>query len=343
MTPANYWKLGLFIVVSLATGLGLLAFLGAKQIRREVEEVHFFFNQTVDGLSVGSEIRMRGIPIGRVTGVGLAEDRIHVHAKGEIRVATMQRLGLQQLGIEASPEEVRDRIQESGLRAFLEQNILTGVALINNDYFEGFAGQFPEYPFPTPPRTIPTAPSAIKGILVDMESIIAHLRKDLPGLLERFESLLVSMDGALVDMQVGNLSSELQKTLQDLRTQTDRLVQSMGGAIDNGQSLLARLGDSDGPFERFLKTYRELGEELRGSVQSLDLEKTKSALDRTLGTLEEAGDGVVLLSDQLREDLGQLGRTLESAQRLMEVLEQDPSSILRGRSTVPSPLERKKP
>ena len=126
MTPANYWKLGLFIVVTLTTGLGLLAFLGAKQIQREVEDVHYFFNQTVDGLSVGSEIRMRGIPIGRVTEVGLAEDRIHVHAKGEIRVATMERLGLRQLGIEASPEEVRERIRESGLRAFLEQNILTG-------------------------------------------------------------------------------------------------------------------------------------------------------------------------------------------------------------------------
>lgn len=343
MSPANYWKLGLFIVGCLTITIGMLAFLGAKQFDREVEIVHYYFNEPVDGLTVGSEIRHRGIPIGSVTEVGLAEDRMHVHAQGEISVATLERLGLRTPNVENSPQRMRSVIVESGVRAFLEQNILTGVSLINTDYFEAVVGVFPEYPFETPPRTIPTAPSAFKGIMADLEGTLSWLRNELPETVSSLRQLVTQIDGAITDLDLSALSREAQGTLSGLREETTRLATSMGGALEDGQSLFARLADREGPFEALLTTYRGLGEELERNLRDLDLAKTQESLDRTLASIDRAGDGIGTLSEDLQQDLGRLGRTLESLQSLAEMLERDPSALLRGRDAGRPPHERNAP
>ncbi len=343
MSPANYWKLGLFIVSCLTIALAMLAFLGAKQFDKEVEVVHYFFNEPVDGLTAGSEIRHRGIPIGSVTKVDLADDQRHVHAEGEVSVATLERLGLRTPGVENTPERMRKVLLESGMRAFLEQNILTGVSLINTDYFEAVVGTLPVYPFDTPQRTIPTAPSAFKGIMADLEGTLRWFRNELPETVESLRSLVRQLDRAVTDLDIAALSTEAQSTLASLREETGRLASSMGGALDDGQSFLARLRDKKGPLESLLTTYQELGVELRDSLQGLDLAKTQGALDRTLESFGETSQGVGALTEDLRDDLGQLGRTLESLQSLAELLERDPSALLLGREAGRSPLERKQP
>ena len=223
MSPANYWKLGLFIVVCLALGLATLAFIGAQKFDREVSVVHYFFNEPVDGLSVGSQIRLRGIPIGAVTAIGLADDLIHVQVEGEIDVATLERLGLKEPGIDLEADVMRERLREKGLRAFLERNMLTGVSLINSDYFEEFRGTFPEYPFELPMRTIPTMPSTFKGIMTDLEATLSWLREELPGTVDRVQHLIIELDHAIVELDTGRISSDLKELLRELRGSGDEI------------------------------------------------------------------------------------------------------------------------
>ena len=343
MSPANYWKLGLFIVVCLALGLATLAFIGAQKFDREVSVVHYFFNEPVDGLSVGSQIRLRGIPIGAVTAIGLADDLIHVQVEGEIDVATLERLGLKEPGIDLEADVMRERLREKGLRAFLERNMLTGVSLINSDYFEEFRGTFPEYPFEIPMRTIPTMPSTFKGIMADLEATLSWLREELPGTVDRVQHLIIELDHAIVELDTGRISSDLKELLRELRGQTGSLAASMDGALTDGRELMSRLAKRDGPVDRLFATYEGLGEEMRTAMAGLDLGETQAALDRTLAAIGGAGDGVVQLTDQLSTDLARLGQTLESAQRLAEVLERDPSALLRGRGASRSPIERMEP
>ena len=64
--PQNHWKLGLFVVVGLALAVATVTLLGAFSTYREVGLYVSYFDESVQGLEVGSPIKFRGVTIGTV-------------------------------------------------------------------------------------------------------------------------------------------------------------------------------------------------------------------------------------------------------------------------------------
>ena len=67
-SKTNRWKLGAFVLGSFATAIGVAIWLGLENLNREYEVYYSYFNESVDGLSLGSPVKFRGIPVGKVTG-----------------------------------------------------------------------------------------------------------------------------------------------------------------------------------------------------------------------------------------------------------------------------------
>ena len=67
MIEANRWKLGLFIIIGTLLLLGGIVFLGVSQFLVSKVTVMTIFNESVDGLSVGSPVKYNGVPMGNVT------------------------------------------------------------------------------------------------------------------------------------------------------------------------------------------------------------------------------------------------------------------------------------
>jgi len=67
---ANYFKLGLFIIASVAVFLAIVLALSAGQLFKRTVPIETYFNESVQGLDVGSAVKFRGVQIGRVTGIG---------------------------------------------------------------------------------------------------------------------------------------------------------------------------------------------------------------------------------------------------------------------------------
>src|SRR3954466_12802668 len=92
--PTNHWKLGLFVVVGVVLALSTVAVLGARSLRKEVGRYVSYFDESVQGLEVGSPIKFRGVTIGTVGGIDIAPDHRHVEVTSNLGVAELSRLGL---------------------------------------------------------------------------------------------------------------------------------------------------------------------------------------------------------------------------------------------------------
>ena len=64
--PSNHWKLGLFVVAGVGLFLALLGGLGARGLRKETVTYTTYFDESVQGLDVGSPVKFRGVTIGNV-------------------------------------------------------------------------------------------------------------------------------------------------------------------------------------------------------------------------------------------------------------------------------------
>ena len=75
-TRAGYVLVGGFVLVLFLGALGLAVWFGDLRLAQEVRAYHIHFEGSVGGLSVGSPVRYRGVPVGSVTGIRIDPDNV---------------------------------------------------------------------------------------------------------------------------------------------------------------------------------------------------------------------------------------------------------------------------
>jgi len=73
-TRTNHWKLGLFVVVSILVVVVATFWLGAQRFERDSFQAVTYFDESVQGLEVGSPVKWRGVTIGTVAELTVAPD-----------------------------------------------------------------------------------------------------------------------------------------------------------------------------------------------------------------------------------------------------------------------------
>src|SRR4029078_12992908 len=67
---ANYFKLGLFVVGAVVAGVIVLLVIGSGRWFQPRLSIETYFNESVQGLDVGSKLKYRGVVIGEVKSIG---------------------------------------------------------------------------------------------------------------------------------------------------------------------------------------------------------------------------------------------------------------------------------
>lgn len=314
-TPTNHWKLGLFVVLGVVLGLVIALVLGARSLQGQTVTYQSYFDESVQGLEVGSVVKFRGVPIGTVSRIGVAPDRRHVEVESALGVEQINALGLatgkgKHIQISVPP----------GLRVQLASAGITGVKFLQLDFFPTKNHPAPALPFPVPENYVPVEVSTMKNLedsvvsAVDQIPLVTeagvrvlgqlgHLLDDIDhrGLTERAERALGKFDGAF---------TRLDKKLAEI--DAARLSKRAQGTLDGLDTAVARVNGILSNIE---------GE--RGVVASAQ---------RASDAVGDAVSNVSGLGDDLSATLRMVQRAAESIERLSDALERDSDMLLKGRA-----------
>jgi paraquat-inducible protein B len=314
MKPANYWKLGLFVLVGLGLAAVAVSYFGTALFLRETVEYKVYFDESVQGLAVGGLVRFRGVSLGQVAGIRVAPDRRHIEVSCALSVRDLHRQGL------TTGEGPATRLVESpGLRAQLSIIGLTGEEVVMLDFFDPETHPVARLTFPTPDRTIPATQSELRSLEDSAEAIVARL----PALLDAMASLVGEGNALLGHLGDAHLGEQAESTLRradEVMSQLGRLVEQVRVAAvpDRAAEALTTLGAALGTLNDLLHDVD--GE--RGLVTS-----ARRASD-AIGDIARGSNGVGRdLDDTLRE----ARETLAAIRRLANALDRDPDMLLKGR------------
>src|SRR5437763_709410 len=181
-------KLGLFVLLAVGVTLGTLFWLGARRFRRESFPAISYFDESVQGLDVGSPVKFRGVTVGTVSDITIAPDHRHVQVTAGMYVDALVRLGLR-TGAPKSGEE----FIAPNLRVQLASAGITGVRFIQTDFFDPDRYPPPHLPFEPPWNYVPAAPSTLKNA----EEAAIEILNRLPVLADRAKDTLADVKKTL--------------------------------------------------------------------------------------------------------------------------------------------------
>ena len=279
-TATNHWKLGLFVVVAVGAMLGTLFWLGARRFRREAFPAISYFDESVQGLDVGSPVKFRGVTVGTVSDITIGPDHRHVQVTANMYVDALVRLGLR-TGAPKSGEE----FIAPNLRVQLASAGITGVRFIQTDFFDPERYPPPHLPFEPPWNYVPSTPSTLKNV----EEAAIEIMNRLPVLADRAKDTLADVKKTLgsIDRLAADLGAEdgsFNRALQELRTAATRVDK----AIDD-----AKFGATTASIR---DTSASVGQAAAG------LSDAREELQASLVALREALESVRTLADSLERD-----------------------------------------
>lgn len=300
-TPANHWKLGLFVVVGFCLAAATVVFLGARSLKKDTVTYKSFFDESVQGLEIGSPVKFRGVTIGNVSVIRVAPDHRHVEVSYALDVKDLHGLGLSEpkrFGLHTRmvvPKDLRVQLDTAGI---------TGVKFLLIDYFSPQLYPPPIVPFAVPENYIPSTPSLIKNLedslihaLEHLPEVAGQLQKLLPAVLTTLSNVdQVLADGhkAINQLDAGKLSADAQAVMSNLNVTVGK-INRMVDQVNSEKGLLA-------------------------SVQ-----RTADAVGSTARNANHVGPA---LEETLREVQG----AAESIRRLADSLDRDPDMLLKGRA-----------
>jgi ABC-type transporter Mla subunit MlaD len=308
----NHYKLGLFVLLGLALSLVFVLTLGASNWNEESVRYVSYFDESVQGLEVGSPVKFRGVPVGRVAAIGIAPDHRHVQVTSELTVANLERLELGGGGesLTVHPE----------LRAQLAQAGITGVKFVLIDYFDPALHPPPVLPFEAPPNTIPAVTSTLDALESSVLKTADHfpeIAEDLRAAIGRLDAVMAGVERARLPEQAGDALVQVNQALKSLNGEL--------AALDAGE-LSAGARQTLGAFDDTTQRATRLIDRLERPDGVL------ASAERSFAQVSEMARGSSSLGPELTLTLREVRGAARSIRRFTDALERDPDMLLKGRA-----------
>jgi paraquat-inducible protein B len=311
---------GTFVIGALMLMIAALLTLQSCDVFSRPGHFVAYFHQSVQGLGVGSAVKLRGVPLGRVKSIRVQYDEKARQSQVVVIAELNQNMVVDDAGqrIKLTDRVTLQRLIDQGLRARIDLVGITGLQFVELDFVD--PQQFPaaqavrdaEYP------VVPTLRSGMSELVENLSKIAGNLNKvDFAGLGQELKSLL-----ATVNQQAGGL--DLQKMVTT--------VTSAASSID----ALAGSAEAKAAFANLNRTATDV----QGLVAKLDtqVEPVSAELVRSLHSFRDAAQSVQKLlgpqsglGDEASKTLRQLTQTAESLQALADFLERNPNALITGK------------
>jgi paraquat-inducible protein B len=323
--------IGAFVLAGIALLVtGVLVF-GGRALFQTKQQFVTYFEGSVQGLRIGSNVLFRGVRVGYVTDIQVITDEsmlnYQIPVTFEILPDSVTVIsGGKAFGSLSTTNARLDEMIKAGLRTRLDvESFVTGQLVVDLDMHPDtkavFRGQDPPHP------EIPSIPSGIQQVMQRLEKFVTDVQTKVP--LDRVVGDLLSAINGFDELVN---SPDLKASLAGINRlvnarDTQQLPASLTGAITDLQATTrdarALIGNVDRRLDPALAQAVPLMEQLARTLKEGEV-----VLALARGQLESNPETAAQLADALRE----LERSARAIRVLVDALERQPEALLRGKS-----------
>jgi paraquat-inducible protein B len=306
---ANPAAVGGFVLGAMALAVAGVVFFGGGSFFADTERYVIFFDGSVNGLQVGSPVKLVGVPIGEVIQVRAIADvedwQVYTETIVQIDRARFARRGK----IIGGSLKRAEQLVGEGARARLDlQSFITGQLYVSLDILpdtevnlKGGDTRYPEIP------AIPSRSQELEGAF---REVMAKLKDvDLEKLFANVESAVAGLDRLINESKLDEAIANLDATLEEAHSavaDARHLMQSLDNRIDPvSTSAMAALDET-----------RATMSQARSTLASVD------------GLVEPGSPNAYEMSMALKE----VTAAARAIRLLATFLEENPNSVVFGRS-----------
>ena len=323
--------IGAFVIGAVAlTAIAVVLFGGSEIFKQKFKYVTYF-DRSVKGLRVGSNVLFKGVRVGYVTDISVVGDietldfSIPVIFEILPNAARLMRGG-DDLGLLSEFDELNvGRLVDAGLRAQLNsESLITGQLVIELDLAPETAAVFRGRNLPY--DEIPSIPSDIQQAIEDVRTFISEVQTsvDVRQVMANLQNIAAGIDRIINSEEVERIVMGADQLINSRDTQELTLVLRSAG-----DDLRVVLGDARKLVNSADSEVTGLADKLDPALKNLDTaiaqgSEVLAGLNRQIGADSET-------QYELVNTLNEIQGAARALRVLLEYLERHPESIVRGK------------
>ena len=316
----NRLRAGIFVALTLLLFLLMLFYFGLSQVFVRKTIVSSRFAESVQGLSIGSDVKYQGVKVGSVRKITILAKEKMIQVDMAIELDHFRGIGDLDDFAE-SENSFREFIEDDinhGLRCRLEFAGITGMKYVSFDYYVK-----PGLPVAIAPVEIretgaiyiPSTTSPIKDIMVAMTRSLDRLSKvNFEGIFDEVEEVLKELNSTLS-------APEIQSTMQN--------VAKISSHLETTVSSLNRVLNEKRMDEMVNKVDKNL-DGVGNLVQQLSAISGEMKLPETSADIRNVANNIIETRQELAATIIKLNDMLEAIRKMCEIISSNPGFLLGG-------------
>lgn len=317
-------KLGVFVALVLAAGVGILIFFVGVTLGEETKSYTVYFEQSITGLTPGSQVTLNGVRVGEVYTIGVDPENV------ERVIVTL-----------SVKEETPVKVDT---KAFLSSQGITGLKYVDlQESTHKAAGLPADSVIPTGKGLLDRLTERADGVTDSTDQIMKQVGKLVRDEnIERIDHMLSESDELITN--VNTMSKELTRTLEILRQLLERNEREIDTTLKNVSVASRQLDGVLRETQATIKVGREKVEDadvkglldglamtnltVQQKLERVDVESLVQTIATFQSLIVELSKSVGQNQEQLRVMLLNMRRASDNLKDLSQGVRDTPSSLV---------------
>lgn len=324
---ANTTLIGAFVIGALVLAIMAVMFFGSGMFDSRRTQLVLYFEDSINGLDIGSPLKFKGVTIGRVSQVSIRAPGQH---EGDNSVPVLVELNNKLVARRGVVEQLTnvkevDELVKKGLRGKLQQlSFITGQLYVELDFYPDSPVVMHGRPengvieIPTLPSQLGSLMRAVQGTVENLALIdYAAIGHRVQSILERVDAGVEKIDFAKINGGVVGVTEAARDLLADKNVRES--AENLNAALVEFRTLAAKIGAQVDPVsEEFKETTLQARE---------TLERIEAAAEN-LRLVLQPGTGLRRELDSAVQHIGDAARSIRT---LADFLERNPAAFVSGK------------
>lgn len=295
----TFFTVGLFVLIGIVGGAALIVWLGASQYLQKGKRYVTYFDESVQGLQIDSNVKFRGVTIGKVDEINVAPDYRLIEIVMKINYA-------------GDIDHTIAKLKTAGI---------TGIVFVELDHRKtGDINNSPKISFTPKYPVIPSNPSDIKQIFSGIDAVIEQMKQiDFKGISDQLKMTTTNINTFVS----GDEMKRIIKNLDSMMTNLEGTSGKLNTFISDGR-VDGILDDT----QESIKEAKTAIKKIKDEVNALNLAETS---DRVNQLIENVSRKTKHITTELQITSENLKRTTDNMDQLVDRLKADPSELLFSR------------